>query len=446
MTWDVFGRTADYSGTGAAQKDYRRQQDNIGISVSVLNQLITDSLRRTPALRNVCVTAEISSFKHHVASGHWYFSLKDESAAISCVMFRQNNLHAALKPRDGDRVTVIGSVEFYGRDGKTQLYVTEMKAAGIGSLYERFELLKQKLGAEGLFDQSRKKLLPQVPGKVAVITSASGAALHDILNVSGQRSPGISILLIPSAVQGAGAAGELAAAIEKVSRMPDIDVVIIGRGGGSAEDLWCFNEEILARAIAACPVPVVSGVGHETDFTICDYVADVRASTPSNAAEIVFPDREELMGRVQYFRTSLGKVIYEQVQNRLLRVHESRNRLQRHSPERVLQRLSEKSRLCRQRLNSVICEAIRKCDHRLESQSASISLVMERKISLRENTLHQMKTKLNAISPLRVLERGYVLVYDEKDRVLASSASARYRHDMRLRFYDGMVEVLRKEH
>ncbi len=259
-----------------------------GISVSELNQLIGEALRNEPRIRSVTVTGEISSFKHHLASGHWYFSLKDESSAIACVMFRQNNLRTRFKPRDGDAVTVTGHVEIYPRDGKVQLYVMDMQAAGSGDLYQQFETLRQKLLNEGLCDQGRKRLLPQIPNKVAVITSASGAALHDILKVSAFRCPWIPIVLVPSGVQGSQAAGELVEALERAEKIPGVDVIILARGGGSLEDLWCFNEESLARAVAGCSIPVVTGVGHETDTTIVDFVSDVRASTPSNAAEIVF--------------------------------------------------------------------------------------------------------------------------------------------------------------
>ena len=196
-----------------------------GISVTELNRMISEGIRRAPGLRNVTVTAEVSGFKHHLPSGHWYFSLKDPGAVISCVMFRQNNIHAACKPADGDRVTIDGDVEFYSRDGKIQLYVTRMRPAGTGSILENLEILKKKLAAEGLFDRERKKILPLFPGKVAVITSPSGAALHDILNVSGHRCPGIPIVIVPCQVQGAGAGDEIAAAVRRASGIDGVEVI-----------------------------------------------------------------------------------------------------------------------------------------------------------------------------------------------------------------------------
>ena len=416
-----------------------------GISVSELNTLIAESLRREPRLRNVSVTGEISGFKHHLASGHWYFALKDRDAAISCVMFRQNTFHASLRPKDGDQVTVTGYVEIYPRDGKVQLYAMGMKAAGIGSLWEQFEALKQKLQAEGLFDSGRKRLLPQIPRKVAVITSGSGAALHDILNVSGMRNPAIPIVVIPSSVQGPDAPKELIRALRRVTEIPEVDAVIIGRGGGSAEDLWCFNDEGLARAVAACPVPVVSGVGHEVDFTICDYVADVRASTPSNAAEIVFPDRNELRGRVRLMRTGLDRAMNSRISGAMLRVHEAREKLQRMSPEQHLHDLTDRAHRSRQTLERCMALRIREEEENARQVRARMSFAMDRMIQSREFQIRQARTRLEAISPLKVLDRGYALVYDTDGKVLPDAESAKGQKKIRIRFRDGEVEALGKE-
>ena len=266
---------------------------NEGLSVSELNLVILESLRREPRLRNVTVTAEISGFKHYLSSGHWYFALKDAQASIPCVMFRQNTVHAALKPKDGDRVTVNGYVELYPRDGRVQFYILSLKAAGVGSLHEQFEALKQKLEAEGLFDPGRKRILPQIPKKVAVITSASGAALHDILSVSGMRNPSIPIVLIPSAVQGEGAGAELAAAVRKVSALRDVDVVLIGRGGGSQEDLWCLLYPASAmRWISPSAIlfrmcgPARRAMRPKSSFPICR-----SSGTGSASSEPRFPGR-----------------------------------------------------------------------------------------------------------------------------------------------------------
>ena len=414
-----------------------------GISVTELNRLISEALRSEPRIRSVSVTAEVSGFKRHLASGHWYFFLKDRESAIACVMFRQNNLRAAILPRDGDSVTVTGYVELYARDGKVQLYVTELRPAGTGSLFEQFEALKQKLLREGLFDQGRKRLLPKVPRKVAVVTSASGAALHDVLNVSGQRSPAIPLVLVPAGVQGAAAAGEIVQALERAARIPGVEVIILARGGGSPEDLWCFNEEIVARAIAACPVPVVTGVGHETDFTIADYVADVRASTPSNAAEIVFPDRRELIARAELFRAGLLRAATGEMHQVQLRLHECRDRLGRLSPERRLLVLTDLAHQRRQRLSQAVFQAVRGREEELRARRVAMNYAVTGRLDRTESGLSHCRVRLEAVSPLRVLDRGYALVMDGEGRVLPTARAASAEEKMILRFADGRVAVRR---
>ena len=417
-----------------------------GISVSELNQIIAGSLKREARLRDVTVTAEVSGFKHHTATGHWYFSLKDAGASISCVMFRQNNLRAGLMPKDGDLVTVSGYVELYARDGKVQLYAVGMQKAGTGSLYEQFEILKRRLSMEGLFDQGRKRILPLVPRKVAVITSASGAALHDVLNVSGQRFPAAPIVIVPSAVQGPNAGAELTAAIGMASGIPDVDVIIICRGGGSQEDLWCFNDEKLARAVAACPVPVVSGVGHEIDYTICDFAADVRASTPSNAAEIVFPDRAELRSRIETLDAGLKRAVQEQIHLRRLQLLETRDRLRQLSPEKVLRTLTDRTGQTRLRLVQAVQRRIRDEKAETDLLYERLNRATEQFLREKEHDLQNTKTRLNAISPLRVLDRGYALVYDgAEERLIPDTENANRETEMTIRFRDGSVRVQRKE-
>ena len=416
-----------------------------GVSVSQLNMLISDTLKRESRLRNISVTGEISGFKNHFATGHWYFSLKDEFAAISCVMFRQNTLRAALRPKDGDRVTISGYVEMFTRDGKVQLYAMAMKPAGLGSLYEQFEALKQKLQGEGLFDPGRKKVLPQYPQKVAVITSASGAALHDILNVSGQRNPGIPIVVVPSGVQGPGAAKELCAALKAAQALPQVDVIILARGGGSQEYLWCFNDEELARTIAACPVPVVSGVGHEVDFTICDYVADFRASTPSNAAEVVFPDRSELREKTKYARARMARAMNERIHEAQLRTHEVRDRLQRLSPERRIHLLTEQTHASAGKMEAAVTRILSQRQEKLRMDRARMEFGLQKRMQASEAALQQARVRLEAISPLKVLDRGYALVYDPQERLLPDAARAAQEKEMTLRFRDGRVAVIRKE-
>ncbi|MBR6890193.1 MAG: exodeoxyribonuclease VII large subunit, partial [Clostridia bacterium] len=245
------------------------------LSVSELNEYARRLMAGDPLLRSVEVTGEISGYKHHY-SGHRYFSLKDESARVQCVMFRQQAMGLDFQPTDGMRVTVRASASVFVRDGSFQLYVSSMRQAGQGDLYIRFEKLKRKLMAEGLFDPARKREIPAFPRVIGVATSQTGAALRDIIHVARRRDPNIGIVVSPCAVQGAGAAREIVRAIERLNRQGECDVMLVGRGGGSIEDLWAFNEEIVARAIAGSRIPVISCVGHETDFTIADFAADLR--------------------------------------------------------------------------------------------------------------------------------------------------------------------------
>ena len=410
-------------------------------SVSQLNLMIADAVRHDPRLRSITVRGEISGFKLHIASGHWYFSLKDEAAAVSCVMFRQNNMRAPLRPKDGQSVIVTGYVDVYPKSGSLQLYVMTIREAGTGDMHARFEALKQKLYAEGLFDQARKKTLPLLPRKVAVVTSESGAAIRDILNVSAARSPFVPMTLVPVIVQGDRAAAEISAGIRKAWNLPDVDVVIVARGGGSAEDLWCFNEEIVARAVAECPVPVVSGVGHEIDTTICDLAADARASTPSNAAEMVFPDRKELRGRTRALALQLAHAAVAQVQNREIMLRDTYRILTALSPERRIADLSARSRLNREMLDHAIRMRTEENRNRLSLCRTRINHAMTMRSEAAGMTLLRLREKLEAMNPLGILDRGYALVYDMEGRILPRKAEAAGREHMVVRFADGEIEV-----
>ena len=272
--------------------------ETVALSVSELNEYARKLLAGDPLLRSVEVTGEISGYKHHY-SGHRYFSLKDESARVQCVMFRQNAVGLDFQPADGMKVVVRGSASVFVRDGSYQLYVNSMRQSGRGELFARFEALKKKLMAEGLFDPARKREIPMLPRVIGVATSQTGAAIRDIIQIARRRNPNVGIVVSPCAVQGASAAGEIVRAIERLNRQAVCDVILVGRGGGSLEDLWAFNEEPVARAIAASRIPVISCVGHEIDFTIADFVADLRAPTPSAAAELAVPVLAELKGGLE---------------------------------------------------------------------------------------------------------------------------------------------------
>ena len=415
-----------------------------GISVSELNLMIAEAIRRDPRTRSITVRGEVSGFKHHIASGHWYFSLKDPDAAINCVMFRQNTLRAKIRPKDGDSVLADGYVEVYAAQGKYQLYVTGIRPAGMGGLFIQLEALKRKLAAEGLFDPGRKRALPLSPKKVAVVTSQSGAALHDILNVSGMRSPSIPIVLIPVTVQGASAGSEIAAGIRKANET-DADVIIIARGGGSAEDLWCFNDEAVARAVAASGKPVVSGVGHEVDVTLCDLAADVRASTPSNAAEIVFPDRRELATRVRLIRNGLISAETERLGKTAIQVQDMVRQLTMLSPEKRILRLTGSTELMRERLISVMRSMTETRQNELKTATAQLEQSAYKRLTEAQHTTARLRERLEAVNPMAVLNRGYALVYSEEGRMLTSAAEAKRHREMTLQFADGRVRVTGKE-
>ena len=415
-----------------------------GISVSELNLMIAEAIRRDPRTRSITVRGEVSGFRHHIASGHWYFSLKDPDAAVSCVMFRQNTLKAKIRPKDGDSVLADGYVEVYAAQGKYQLYVTGIRPAGMGDLFIQLEELKRRLAAEGLFDPGRKRALPLSPKKVAVVTSQSGAALHDILNVSGMRSPSIPIVLIPVTVQGATAGSEIAAGIRKANET-DADVIIVARGGGSAEDLWCFNDEAVARAVAASGKPVVSGVGHEVDYTLCDLAADVRASTPSNAAEIVFPDRRELATRVRLIRSGLIRAETEWLGKAEIRVRDMIRQVTVLSPEKRILRLNGSAGLMRERLISAMRSMTEARQNELKTAKAILEQSACKRLTEAQHTTTRLRERLEAVNPMAVLTRGYALVYSDEERMLTTAAEAKRHREMTLQFADGRVRVTGKE-
>lgn len=416
-----------------------------GISVSELNLMVTEAIRKDPRTRSVLVRGEVSGFRNHIATGHWYFSLKDPDSAVSCVMFRTAALKARIRPKDGDQVLAEGYVDVYAAQGKYQLYVTGLRSAGLGEQYIRLEELKRRLAAEGLFDPGRKKPLPLRPRKVAVVTSRSGAALHDILNVSGMRCPAIPIVLIPVTVQGTGAGKEIAEGIRKADGETDADVIIVARGGGSAEDLWCFNDEAVARAVAACRKPVVSGVGHEIDTTLCDLAADVRASTPSNAAEIVFPDSRELAGRISLLRSGLNRVGINELRRAELRIRDTVQRLSALSPEKRITQLMNRKELSRIQLCRAFSSMLGETGQALGEAKALLRLRMTERIKDAEHAASKLRERLEAVNPMAVLDRGYAMVYDAQERLLTRAAEAEKQDGMTLQFADGRVAVARKE-
>ncbi len=411
------------------------------LGVSALNQYVSQSLLADPVLRSVRLRGEVSNFKAY-PSGHWYFSLKDDRCKISCVMFRSSAMRMSFRPREGDQVILHGAVRLYEEGGQYQFVADSMRPEGVGSLYQRFEQLKEKLRAEGLFDQDRKRPLPLRPRRIAIVTSEAGAVLHDIRRVSARRDPSIPLVLLPVAVQGDGAAAQIAQAIRRAGTLDAVDVIITGRGGGSMEDLWAFNEEIVARAIADSPVPVISAVGHETDFTIADFVADVRASTPSNAAEMAVPDREEVRAAFRAMRKRLDAAMQGNLDRASLRLGEAQRRLLMVSPERRLQDVSQQVALLRTRLNQLAEGHLQAMEHRLPMAQLRLDAAIDQVLTRTGEQLRRNRMRLEAINPRRVLDRGYALVTDGS-KVITSSHQA--TGSMTLQFHDGSVRVHREE-
>ena len=413
------------------------------LEVSDLNEYVRALLNADPALRSIRLRGEISNFKRH-SSGHWYFTLKDERCRIAAVMFRQNAMRQSIRPMDGMRVIVSGQVSLYPESGTYQLYCENMRLDGVGTLYQQFEALKAKLQAEGLFDQARKRPLPYRPRKIAVVTSETGAVLHDIRKVSAQRDPGVPLVLLPVQVQGAGAAEDIARAIRKAGKLDQVDVIITGRGGGSMEDLWAFNEEIVARAIAESPIPVISAVGHETDVTIADFAADARASTPSNAAEMAVPDRREIIEGLRDIRRHLTDAATALVQDRRYTLLTLQRRMEAVRPEQRVAALTARLESIRLRMNNAVDAQLPAFAHRIGMAGMRLDSAMDKQLALRQEEIVRAKARLNALNPSAVLERGYALVMDG-DRVVSSADKANAINQMTLRFHDGSVAVERRK-
>jgi len=387
------------------------------LSVAQLNEYVRRTLASDPLLRGLCVTGEISNLKRHV-SGHWYFTLKDAEAAINCAMFRQSAMALRFHPENGQRVRVFGSVGLYSKTGSYQLYADAMEPDGVGELYLQFEALKQKLSSEGLFDAERKKQLPFLPQGVGIVTSKTGAVVHDIAQVAWRRFPGMPLLLCPVKVQGEGAAQEIASGLKTLDKRTDIDVIIVGRGGGSMEDLWAFNEEIVARAIAACQKPVISAVGHETDFTIADFTADVRAATPSVAAELAVPVKDALLQEVDLLFERLESGLRNGLAHKRLKLNALQKRLASLSPAHRGERMRSGLVQMQTRMETLMHTALMRNRHRVE----------------------QALVRLRTSGPMQTMQRGYAVIL--RDGSLVRSISAvKPGDELTVMLQDGSLET-----
>lgn len=392
--------------------------ETVALSVSELNEYARRLLAGDPLLRNLEVTGEISGYKHHY-SGHRYFQLKDEAARVSCVMFRQSAMGLDFQPADGMKVIVRGAASLFVRDGSYQLYVDSMRQAGQGDLFARFEALKRKLSAEGLFDPARKRPIPAMPRVIGVATSETGAALRDIIQIARRRNPHVGIVVSPCAVQGAAAVGEIVRAIERLNRQGACDVLLVGRGGGSLEDLWAFNEEPVARAIAASRIPVISCVGHEIDFTIADFVADQRAPTPSAAAELAVPVLDDL-------RRDLDRLL-DRLKNAL-------------SAGQAVRRLKLQALCAAPGLASPVERLIVPRREMLSALDGRLQKAMPAVMERARVQLSHAETALRAMNPEAVLNRGYA-VLRRGNQVVTGVAGVSVGDEVSIQLSDGSLDA-----
>ena len=386
------------------------------LSVGQINEYIKGRLDNDPGLRNIAIRGELSNYKIY-PSGHHYFTIKDNTGAMKCVMFKSSAQRLRFRPENGMQVIAMGSVTVYVRDGVYQLYCTGLVPDGVGDLYAAFEQLKNKLAAQGLFDPAHKKPLPKFPGTIGIVTSAAGAAVHDMLRILRKRYPLTRVKLLPVRVQGAEAPAEIAGAIYYANQHRLADLLIVGRGGGSMEDLWCFNDEMVARAIYDSKIPVISAVGHEPDVTISDFVADLRAATPSNAAELAVPDQDALRQTLDDLQNAMAVAMQAKI-------------------DRAGERLMNLSG--RPVLKSPLAS--------FEGRRKALELLQNRLIAAQSGTVAKNRqrfvaqvSKLDAMSPLKVLTRGYAMVAKEDGRIVRSVSDVKPKDPIAVRVSDGTI-------
>lgn len=388
------------------------------LSVSQINFYIKSIIENDGSLQFVLVTGEISNLTVHQRSGHIYLSLKDCNSVISAVMFAGNARRLKFRLENGMKVICRGRISVYEPSGRYQLYIEDMQPDGVGALTLAFEQLKKSLAQKGLFDNAHKKPLPKFPKTIGVITSPTGAAVQDITNIIRRRFPSADIVLAPVLVQGESAPEQLVRAVNKFSASKIADVVIIGRGGGSAEDLWAFNDEQLAYAVYNCETPIISGVGHETDFTVCDFVADVRASTPSAAAELAVPDRQELMSYYFKQKQYISAMLDRKIKTAQLRLENQQRRMSASSPKLKAEQLEKQ----------------------LSAKSEKLTRFMNIYISDKENKLIAAKGKLDGLNPLNVLNRGYAIA-EKDEKIITSSKQLKDGDDFTVILSDGKINA-----
>ena len=387
------------------------------ISVSQLNKYIKNKVDQDEYLNNVLIKGEISNFKHHY-TGHMYFTLKDNNSLIKCIMFKSYTPHLNFVPKDGMSVIVLGTVSVFERDGVYQIYCKAMQQEGIGDLYKEYEKLKAKLSEEGLFDESHKKKIPLYSKRIGVLTSETGSVIRDIINVSTRRNQNVYIKLLPVPVQGEGAGKKIADAINLMNERNLADIIIVARGGGSLEDLWPFNEEIVARAIYNSELPVISAVGHETDFSISDFVADLRAPTPSAAAELAVPDIDELKIKLISYNNRYKVALKKQLEYKRLKYEKCMTRRVFKEP---LQRINESYLY-------------------VDTQAKNIESKFKLKIMQKRSEFQNVVEKIDALSPLKTLSRGYSIM-EKNGKIIKSKKELNIGDEVNIKLYEGTTKA-----
>ncbi len=409
-------------------------------TVSQVNGYVKGLMDGDELLTGLLVRGEISNYKRY-PSGHHYFSLKDEAGALRCVMFRGEAARLRFRPENGMRVVAFGRVSVYPRDGAYQLYCQELMQDGRGALDEAFERLRRRLEAEGLFDEANKQPLPEYPGKIALVTSPAGAAVRDMLRILGVRWPLAEVLVAPVRVQGAEAAEEIAAAIHRLNNRADIDLIITGRGGGSMEDLWAFNEEAVARAIAVSNIPVISAVGHEPDVTIADYAADLRAATPSNGAELAVPDQAEERERLAQLNRRLARALRVQLDRARLELKRLKSSRALQNGKAPIQDRRLAVDALRRRMGLALGHDAEKARQRLDAQRGRLPLALKHRTAEQRGRLGRLSAGLDALSPLKVLGRGYAIARRGED-VVSSIAQAEPGDKLKVLVSDGTLSCV----
>lgn len=428
------------------------------ISVSTLNRMARDLLES--GLPPCWISGEISNLTL-AASGHAYFSLKDASGQIRCVMFRQRLSQVPFRLNNGMQVELKGVATIYEARGDFQINVETLRSAGLGQLFEAFERLKLQLSSEGLFDADRKQAIPACPRSIGIVTSPAAAALRDVITTLQRRMPGLPVILYPTPVQGDGAAQQIADAIRVAGQRKEVDVLIVCRGGGSIEDLWAFNEEAVARAVAACPVPLISGVGHETDFTICDFVADLRAPTPTAAAEMAAPDRAQLQARLEHARQTLQRIMArllgaktQKLDFLAHKLHHPGERLTRqaqqlaHAGKRLTQQMTARMAQARWKLQWMASRSerlrpdLRQTHAQLQRAGQALSKVSEQNFLQKQRQLTQLAYALETINPETILQRGYAIVQTRSGLAVKSAENLHQGERVTLRLAQGSTEAL----